>query len=94
MIDRSSETIVSDIIAAAGGKVTYVVDAVSLPETQAQALDVLNTDGKLALFLPKTEKTTAEVEKTGVKIFVVYGLSYAYPEFLFVISFFFSFNFD
>lgn len=87
VIDRSSETLSSDIIAAAGGKVSYVVDAISQPDTEALALDILAPKGKLILVYPPEDKVFADAEKRDMKVVVILGISYRWPNFLFVAFF-------
>lgn len=81
VIDRSSSSVAPEIIAAAGGQVAYVVDAISLPDTQAQALAILADKGKLALVLAANPKTVADAETKEITVVAVQGVSYADPDF-------------
>lgn len=80
VLDRSS-TLASDITAAAGGQVTYVVDAVSLPATQSLAVEVLQPKGKLALLLAATETTQTTAKAKEIAVSNVFASSYTFAAF-------------
>ncbi|EMD38824.1 hypothetical protein CERSUDRAFT_72108 [Gelatoporia subvermispora B] len=81
VIDRSSLTVVADIVGAAGAAVKYVVDAISLPDTLSQAAQVLQPEGKLAIVLRASDEALAPARQKNVKIVSVHGASHLYPEF-------------
>ncbi|KAF7338057.1 GroES-like protein [Mycena venus] len=64
VIDRSASDVAAQILAAAGGPVKYVVDAVSLQSTQLLGVEILQHKGKLVLLLPTepSAKTAAEAK--------------------------------
>ncbi|KAF7338048.1 GroES-like protein [Mycena venus] len=64
VIDRSAPDAAAQILAAAGGPVKYVVDAISLQPTQLLGVEILQHKGKLVLVLPTepSAKTAAEAK--------------------------------
>ncbi|OCH84056.1 GroES-like protein, partial [Obba rivulosa] len=81
VIDRSSPNLVKDIIDAAGGEVKYVVDAISLPDTQSQAVQALQSGGKLAVVLLADKVALASALQKKVEVVFAHGASHTYPEF-------------
>jgi NADPH:quinone reductase-like Zn-dependent oxidoreductase len=82
VIDRSSPNIVSELIAAAGGPVQYVIDAISLASTQEQGINILQSGGKLVLLLDADEKTVSSALERDISVSSAYGSSPSFPDFL------------
>ncbi|KAF7338089.1 GroES-like protein [Mycena venus] len=73
VIDRSAPDAAAQILAAAGGPVKYVVDAISLTSTQLLGVEILQPKGKLVLVLPLDPTARTAAEAKGITKLGTYG---------------------
>ncbi|KAJ7709030.1 GroES-like protein, partial [Mycena rosella] len=73
VIDRSASDVAAQILAAAGGPLKYVVDSISLADTQLLAVEIVQRQGQLVLVLGSKPDTTAAAEAKNIAIVQAHG---------------------
>ncbi|KAJ7272069.1 GroES-like protein [Mycena haematopus] len=68
VVDRSAPDVGARILEAAGGPVKYVVDCISLAQTQLLGVEVLQPGGKLVLVLGPVPAAKSAAEDKGVTL--------------------------
>ncbi|KAF7363711.1 GroES-like protein [Mycena sanguinolenta] len=68
VIDRSAPDVPAQILAAAGGPVKYVVDCISLQQTQLLAVEILQPEGKLVLVLSPNPSAQSAAEAKNITL--------------------------
>ncbi|EPQ52852.1 GroES-like protein, partial [Gloeophyllum trabeum ATCC 11539] len=80
VIDRKSSTLVDDVLEAAGGEVRYLMDAIALPNTQKNAVDIVSPGGSVILTLPAEQSIMISAMKKRVRLRGCHGASHMYPD--------------
>ncbi|QRV92669.1 Zinc-binding dehydrogenase [Ceratobasidium sp. AG-Ba] len=78
IFDRNTEA--KTIQAASSSPITFAVDTISIPSTQALALEVLPPDSHLSLVLPLDESLKPKATESKLIIHDVYGSSHAFKD--------------
>ncbi|KAJ6498252.1 chaperonin 10-like protein [Mycena vulgaris] len=73
VIDRSSPDGVAEILAAAGGPVKYVIDAVALPDTLLQAIAILQPQGTLVPMQQLEAASKGAADAKGITVLGKWG---------------------
>ncbi|KAJ6502235.1 GroES-like protein [Mycena sanguinolenta] len=68
VIDRSVPDVAAQVLAAAGGPVKYVVDCISLQQTQLLAVEILQPEGKLVLVLSPNPTAQAAAQAKNITL--------------------------
>ncbi|KAF7322503.1 GroES-like protein [Mycena chlorophos] len=81
VIDRAAPDAAAQLLAAAGGPLKYVVDAISIAATQSLAIEILEENGFLGLVLSPAEPVKPLMEAKNVQVRFGTGLAgwYASP---------------
>ncbi|TFK49775.1 GroES-like protein [Heliocybe sulcata] len=81
VIDRKSSTVASDVLAAVGGEPRYVLDAISLADTQQEAMDIVAPGGTVILVLGVQPRAMGMALEKNVRLRGCHGAPHRYPEF-------------